>query len=120
MEWHGAASAEVRELGYRYVVLQKDAFYNPDAIDDSDVQRMDRLRTELARTLGQPVYDDGRIDIYAPWGDPPPCDPAELETDPVPTGMTEYLPPLRETDTDRQRVARLIVREEAEVAAETP
>ena len=36
--------------------------------------RMRRARHKLADLAGRPVWEDTRVGIYAPWGDPTPCD----------------------------------------------
>lgn len=83
--WEPADGEAVRELGYRYVVLQKDAYYVPP---HEDTLLDNAMRTKMRRTfrgvrqmVGQPVYEDARIAIFAPWGDPSPCDQAAWDTD---------------------------------------
>ncbi len=70
-------SSEVYDLGYRYVVVQKDA-YQTSTIESARGEsvartRQRRLDRGLRQLLGEPVYDDARVAIYAPWDDPPPC-----------------------------------------------
>lgn len=51
-------------LGYRYVVLRRDAL--PEASLKGVPRRLEAL-------LGPPVYEDARALIYAPWGGDRPC-----------------------------------------------
>ncbi|MCB9780569.1 MAG: hypothetical protein H6742_18525 [Alphaproteobacteria bacterium] len=84
---------ELRDLGYAYVVLQKDAFSAPEqgrSMQDNALRmRIRRMQRSLRRIIGAPVYDDARIAIYAPWGDPTPCDLHAIEPDTVPRGPRE-------------------------------
>lgn len=70
----------LRDLGYRYVVVQKDAYVPaPDAPAGEKAittSRLRKLNHDLSDMMGRPVYSDARINIYAPWGDPVPCDVA--------------------------------------------
>lgn len=71
------AREELRFLGYRYVVVQKDAYQSANLstsrADTVIRTRQRRLNRGLRELLGEPVYDDARLAIYAPWGDPRPC-----------------------------------------------
>jgi hypothetical protein len=74
--WGEADRDAVRALGYRYVVLQKDALAGGEQADlraAATRSRTRSIRTEMALGLGEPVYEDARTAIYAPWGDPSPC-----------------------------------------------
>ena len=117
--WDDKAPKEVKDLGYRYVVVQKDAFYNAEDPDGSG--RLVVLMGELERSLGAAVYNDGRLAIYAPWGDPAPCDVANWKKDPAPMGPTEAMQDIREYDRARQVFTRWPVKpeEEAETEEET-
>lgn len=108
-DWDPMASKEVQELGYRYVVVQKDAFYMPE--DTEGEMRLAVLMFSLEQVFRAPVYNDGRIAIYAPFGDPPPCDIAELVPDPAPFGPTEERQGIREPDREKQLFTRWIVDE---------
>lgn len=99
-DWDEQASEEVHALGFEYVVVQKDSWYNPQ--DDDGGGRLGVLMDSLRGAVGEPVYDDGRIAIYAPWGAPPPCDAATWEKDPAPIGPTEQLQEIREYDQAKQ------------------
>lgn len=83
----------VYDLGYRYVLLQKDAHVRPPRAgsrhDNVQRTRLRRLQKGMRRMLGEPVYDDARIIIFAPWGDPAPCAPDAVESDRVARGPTE-------------------------------
>ena len=73
-QWTEQDRAALHDLGYRYVVLQRDAFAlarpAPGLADNAIKARLRRMRTLLADMLGPPVYEDARINLYAPWGDP--------------------------------------------------
>ena len=99
-DWDEQASNEVHDLGFEYVVVQKDSWYNPQ--DDDGGGRLSVLMDSLAGAVGDPVYDDGRVAIYAPWGAPPPCDEATWNKDPAPIGPTEQLQEIREYDQAKQ------------------
>lgn len=63
--------AELHDLGYRYVVLQKDELPSPVTVGARTRRR--RIEQALGSVLGPPLWDDARTAIWAPWGDPPPC-----------------------------------------------
>jgi len=96
--WEPSEKAELHDLGYRYVVFQKDALALPggDTTDTNLVSaqrtRLRRYRSQLRLLLGSPVYEDARHAIYAPWGDPRPCGADAVE----PAGA---LSPPRDSDT---------------------
>ncbi len=84
-EWTEAERQAIHELGFRYVVLQKDAFL---VQGDRTTFHREVLRTRLRRLLkdlvplvGEPVFEDARTAVYAPWGDPAPCDPRAIGFD---------------------------------------
>jgi hypothetical protein len=99
-DWDENASNEVHDLGFEYVVIQKDSWYNPQ--DDDGGGRLSVLMDSMEGAVGAPVYDDGRIAIYAPWGAPAPCDVATWQKDPAPIGPTEQLQEIREYDQAKQ------------------
>ncbi len=73
-------------MGFGFVVLQKDAFHDPQApgADKAATARrahLRRTRDQLGQLLGQPVYDDARTTIFSPWGNPLPCDVQSLAPD---------------------------------------
>jgi hypothetical protein len=70
--------AALGALGYRYVVLRRDAL--PEASAKSALQRLESL-------LGPPVYEDARALIYTPWGGDRPCE--ALRSDKRRLGRTE-------------------------------
>jgi len=83
----------VYALGYRYVVVQKDAYFmevsGRGRLDNLLRSKRRRMHAALTDVLGRPVYSDGRIDIYAPWGDPNPCVDEPVEPDLRSVGVTE-------------------------------
>jgi hypothetical protein len=87
VEWTEADKAELRELGYRYVVVQKDAFTTeptaPKAQQELQSVRLRKLERDLRAMMGPPVFTDARSSIYAPWGDPMPCDLESVGVDRV-------------------------------------
>jgi hypothetical protein len=95
--WEEADRQFMHDLGYRYVVLQKDALLLPyDGGDDAQRVNRTRLRKfsqRLTNVAGASVYDDQRIAIYAPWGDPSPCVDVEIDPD------LEQGPPPRKNST---------------------
>lgn len=94
-----ADKAAVGALGYRYVVLQRDAFNpppnSPGLADNAIRARLRRMRQLLAKALGEPVYEDARVNIYAPWGGEVPCALEGLEQDEKTLGNTETTHGLR-------------------------
>lgn len=98
--WSEADKAAVGALGFRYVVLQRDAYNPPPNVpglaDNAIRARLRRMRQVLARTLGEPVYEDARVNIYAPWGGDAPCEAgAGWERDEKTLGNTEITHGLR-------------------------
>jgi hypothetical protein len=85
----------VQTLGYRYVALQKDAFVvqveEGTLRDNMDRIRLKRSRKALGDMLGTPVYEDARLAIYAPWGDPRPCAVGAVVEDEVAIGAVSLL-----------------------------
>lgn len=83
--WTEEEKKALKDLGYRYIVVQKDAF----AIEREDASlkdnvlktRVRRLGKELVEMLGHPIYDDARITIFSPWGYELPCEPHGLPPD---------------------------------------
>ena len=66
--------------------------------DMSDVVRGTRLRRltkRLRELVGTPFYEDARVAIYAPWGDPPTCDPETIEQDDQPRLRPVFLEDLQ-------------------------
>ena len=92
-EWPEEDAQAVYDLGYRYVVAQKDAFFHggkaPGLVDNVMRLRMRNLRKMLGNKLGTPVYEDARVAIYSPWGVEAPCQPGDVEPDKVTLGLTE-------------------------------
>lgn len=93
----------VRDLGYAYVVLQRDAFVVPGdtmtLMDNAARTRQRSMERGLSELLGRPVWEDARVVIWSPWGDPAPCgDEIEKETDAIgrpdedPAAMVEGSP----------------------------
>lgn len=84
-DWTAAERASVQELGFKYVVLQKDALElhgGDHAMSDTIRRTRTRgVRRQLVSLLGQPVYEDARAAIYAPWGDPAPCAAGSVDGD---------------------------------------
>jgi len=92
-EWTTADQQAVRQLGYRYVVLQRDALdaqTDGDRLTDSARRtRLRRVERHLVHQLGEPVYRDARVAIYAPWGDPSPCQDRPPAPDTTALGKTD-------------------------------
>jgi len=92
-QWPEEDAQEVYDLGYRYVVAQKDAFYHggkmPGLMDNVMRLRMRNLRKTLRETLGNPLYEDARVAIYSPWGAEAPCERGDVEPDKITLGLTE-------------------------------
>jgi hypothetical protein len=65
------ASQIARELGYRFVVLQKDELPRGDTLGTR--ARRKQVEAALAELLGEPAWNDDRTAIWAPWDDPLPC-----------------------------------------------
>ncbi len=100
--WNEQDKQELYDLGYRYVVLQKDALdLARDDNRDAEERRRFRLTHKAMRTrqrrvdkrlrnlLGPPVFSDARIQIFSPWGAPAPCDLEGFELDRETHGLTE-------------------------------
>ncbi len=83
--WDEADGEAMRELGYRYVVVQKDAYHIPERtdtlLDNAMRTRMRRTFRGVQQMLGAPVYEDARVAIFAPFGDPSPCEQAAWDAD---------------------------------------
>jgi hypothetical protein len=105
LTWSEDASTEVYDKGYRYVVVQKDAFYSP--FHPEGQSHLNDLIIELGGAFGQPVYDDARLTIFAPWGDGAPCALDNWPIDFAPLGQTEQFQRIREYDKDRQAFWRV-------------
>jgi hypothetical protein len=87
--WTAEDRAELRALDFAFVVFQKDAHADPDAPgqEKGATARRTHLRRMLAHLrdmLGEPIYNDARTTIFAPWGDPLPCDRDLLVPDRAP------------------------------------
>ena len=108
-------------LGYRYLLLQLDAFYPPRRVpglqDNAIRTRLRRVRQSLEAAAGPPVYEDARVIIYAPWGDPPPCDQRTFPTDHEAVNKLESSTDQRILDNDDDQ---LIERVFADPTAATP
>lgn len=91
--WTEEDRQAVHTLGYRYVVLQKDAYHvaqrDPGLLDNVRRLQQRRMTQGLQRVAGPPVYDDARVAIFAPWGDPSPCAASSPEPDRKPLGRTD-------------------------------
>lgn len=104
---------ELEALGFRYVLLQKDAFLPPVTQELSGLaatairSRSRNTERVIRNTLGTPVYSDARVSIYSLAGAPPPCDPNAVTQDDYSTGNTEADPITREAaDAEAQLVVR--------------
>ncbi len=91
--WTEGDMAAVEELGYRYVVLQKDAFHiaqtDPGLLDNVRRLQQRRITRTLQIVAGAPVYDDRRMSIFSPWGAPSPCEGVEIEPDRAAVGRAD-------------------------------
>jgi hypothetical protein len=102
--WSQEDRQAIHDLGYRYVVIQKDALLLPfDQSEGAHRVNKTRLRKYIQRytaVFGESVYDDRRVSIFAPWGDPNPCEEAPVVADTEsgnppgdnPTASVSYLP----------------------------
>ncbi|HND30964.1 MAG TPA: hypothetical protein PLA94_13245 [Myxococcota bacterium] len=85
VEWTEEDKEAMKDLGYRYVVVQKDAFTTspkaPEAQKELQAIRLRKLERDLRAMMGNPVFSDARSSIFAPWGDPVPCDIATVGLD---------------------------------------
>ena len=92
-QWNQRDMDEVEELGYRFIVIQKDAFgvskQDRSLKDNIYKKRLRHMRGRVRKMAGAPVYDDARISIYSPWGEPCPCDLDVLEPDDEIIGCSE-------------------------------
>ncbi|MFN7144489.1 MAG: hypothetical protein ACK4YP_11975, partial [Myxococcota bacterium] len=74
---------ELDTMGYRWVVLDKRAYIDIGdqgaRIGTSLEGRGRWVRRTLTTLLGAPVYEDEQTAIFAPWGDPSPCEGEEPE-----------------------------------------
>ena len=99
MNWTASDREAVGALGYKYVVLQRDAYAvpveRPGLVDNALKARLRRMRGQLAQMMGPPVYEDARVNIYAPWGAPSPCATDAVTLDTAPLGNTEATHGLR-------------------------
>ncbi|MBN1336066.1 MAG: hypothetical protein JXB39_08910 [Deltaproteobacteria bacterium] len=116
--WSETDRQQLYDLGYRYVVNQKDALYHvasTEILMDNVMRLRSRgVRRTLGEMLGAPVWEDARIAIYAPWGDAAPCGPGDVEPDPVTLGLTEVSADQRVLrDPGNQDVKRLWMDPEA-------
>jgi len=104
----------IHALGYRYLLLQLDAFYPPRRVpglqDNAIRTRLRRVRESLEIAAGPPVYEDARVVIYAPWGGAAPCDQRTFPTDHVAVNKLETSTDERILhDDDDDLVVRLFV-----------
>ena len=67
----------VRDLGYRYVVLQKSAYEDPFATEarvaTTSESRLPGIRRALIRVLGAPVFEDRKTSIFTLDHSESPC-----------------------------------------------
>lgn len=113
-------SKEVYDLGYRYVVVQKDA-YQSSTIESARGEsvartRQRRLDRGLRQLLGDPVYHDARVAIYAPWDDPPPCEAGSVQPDERPKATRDR----GRLDAGRVKARSITMRRAGTVAGEIP
>ncbi len=88
--WTEADKAAMGELGYAYLVLQKDAFLEralSSALEAVARAELRGLRKEVMALAGDAVYEDARLAIFAPWGAPAPCEPGQVQGDQRPAGI---------------------------------
>jgi len=80
-----AHKQELYDLGYRYIVLMKDAMVLPHDASDNALRvqrtRLRKYRHSLGKLAGPEVYSDRRLSIFAPWGGGSPCEGLEIEPD---------------------------------------
>lgn len=103
----------VRAMGYRYVVLQRDAFVvrseDDTMMDNAARTRMRRVERTLDGLMGKPVWADARVMIWAPWGDPSPCADAPPPVDARPVGRPDEDPSERLlAGPDEQKFKRIV------------
>lgn len=97
--WTPEDKEAVHTLGYRFVVLQKDAFLktgrNKGLADNVLKTRLRQMRKQLQQLAGPAVYEDARVSIHAPWGDTLPCKVDEGIKDSEVHGAPDYAPEAR-------------------------
>lgn len=73
-EFAAEDKAALRDLGYRWVLLDKLPYRNPPAFPDVRPRTNYTLtRATLESVLGEPVYEDESGVLWAPWGGSSPC-----------------------------------------------
>ena len=77
--WTLADQQALRDLGYGFIVLQKDAYViegiaSAGLVDNARRTRLRRMRFDLAKLVSEPVYEDARVAIYSPWDLALPCE----------------------------------------------
>ena len=105
---------QLHDLGYRYVLLQKDPF-EPSGVrplhlgDNVRKARLRHMRDRLEQLAGEPVWEDARVALYAPWGDPSPCVGVEVAKDRVSVGPSEVTADdiLRAAEPENQVLRRI-------------
>ena len=112
-EWTEDDKNLPHNLGYRYVVFQRDALAVEGASTSlSGVARRGRKRrveSLLRQQLGLPVYSDARISIYSPWDASNPCAEDRPEPDRATVGRTDIDSSKRVyKDADNQRIWRIL------------
>lgn len=104
--WTQADRDEVVKLGYRYILLQKDAFAVATDASAAHVAVMTSRRRSASREfnkiLGMPLFEDARVAIWGLDGAPAPCTmpKAELDTAMV---MSPNNDPVARVRTDPQK-----------------
>lgn len=88
--WGDEELAALGRLGYRWIVFQLDALPGRTAAEDGlrGSLALERFRALQGR-LGDPVYRDARMIIWAPWGHGSPCADRPPPRDLEPLGRTE-------------------------------
>ncbi len=92
LEFDASELAELGGLGYRWIVYQLDANHVTDRSTLGASLLSGRQGDAFRRwqvALGEPVYTDARMMIWAPWGHGSPCAGAEPAADLAPLGRTE-------------------------------
>ncbi len=93
LEWTEEDKGACRDLGYAYIVVQKDAFYvagdDQALVDNVRRTRLRHMRKTLTGMAGHPIYEDARVMIYSPFGLPLPCDPDLVGLDTVRVGRSD-------------------------------
>ena len=77
-EYSVADRVALKQMGYRYVILNKAAYVAPELKNTArlDLTREGRIRDvrrDLATILGPPVFEDDETSVYAPFDDQSPC-----------------------------------------------